>query len=143
MKKQISSKKKIVLITVSLILVALLAWFGIFLYKYFTDHGERKTYVDPIDGKVFHYYLDENDYPYIYDPRSLGKKTPLIIPHEKAKLVGPRETAKLRESVKEAKEASRVAAERAAAERAAAEKAAAEKAAAEKAAAKKARSHKK
>lgn len=74
MKKQISSKKKIILITVSLILVALLTRFGVFLYKYFTDHGERKTYVDPVDGKVFHYYLDENDYPYIYDLRSLGKK---------------------------------------------------------------------
>lgn len=138
MKKQISSKKKIILITVSLILVALLAWFGIFLYKYFTDHGERKTYVDPIDGKVFHYYLDERDRPYIYDKRSFGKKTFLIIPHEKAEIVGPRETAKLREGVSKAEEASRVAAERAAAE-----KAAAEKAAAEKAAAKKARSHKK
>lgn len=116
MKKQISSKKKIILITVSLILVALFAWFGVFLYKYFTDHGERKTYVDPIDGKVFHYYLDENDYPYIYDPRSLGKKTPLLIPHEKAKKLSPKAVAKLKADC-----------EKAMAEKAAAEKSTAAK----------------
>lgn len=99
-----------------MILAALLAWFGVFLYKYFTDHGERKTYVDPVDGKVFHYYLDENDRPYIYDLRSLGKKTPLLIPHEKAEKVSPKEAAKLKAE-----------SEKAMAEKAAAEKSTAAK----------------
>lgn len=112
MKKQISSKKKIILITVSLILVALLAWFGVFLYKYFTDHGERKTYVDPFTGRVFHYYLDEYDRPYIYDPRSLGKKTLFPIPEK----VSPKEAAKLKAEC-----------EKAMAEKAAAEKSTAAK----------------
>lgn len=122
MKKQLSIKKKIVLIAATLVLVSSLAYFGVFLYKYFTDHGERKTYVDPIDGKVFHYYLDERDRPYIYDKRLLGKKTSLIIPHEKAEIVGPRETAKLREASKKLMEAEKAAAEKAAAEKSTATK---------------------
>lgn len=45
MKSLNSPTKKVMIIAFSILFIVFLAWFGGFLHKYYTDHGEAMTYM--------------------------------------------------------------------------------------------------
>lgn len=108
MKSLNSPTKKVMIIAFSILFIVFLAWFGSFLHKYYTDHGEAMTYVYPDTGKTVKYYWDEeHSHLYTYDKTRFGKKTPFIAPDERLR-VSPKEEEKLREAHEKASEEGKI-----------------------------------